>query len=193
MCGPAVRVSRDNQHALDGAYVPPRLPSLGERRGVFPALEVPLEVGIANVRRGAGIECVGHAQNDEASALGRVEDTVAVAEFAGFLAQVADLQVLEIEYLHRLNRVRYLLPVGADILHRRSADAAGDPAQALDAATLRHHRMPNESVPGFSSAHIEKHLAVVRASAALVNAWDRDFQHQSGPACIGDHHVAAAT
>src|SRR5579863_5602028 len=82
----AIGVARNDQHTLQRANVAHRFPRLGEIGSGFAALEVPLEIGIADVRFASWSERISDAQKDEASALGRVEDARAVAETAGFAA-----------------------------------------------------------------------------------------------------------
>ena len=59
----------------------------------FAAFEMPLQISILKVRLAAGRERVGDAQNDETSALSRIEDAGAVGESAGLAAELANLAV----------------------------------------------------------------------------------------------------
>ena len=140
------------------ANVAHRFARLGEIGRGLAAFEVPLQVGIVEVRLASGRERVGDAQNDESSALGRIEDAGAVSEAAGLAAEFAYLAVFEVEDLDRLDRLRNFLPIGADILYRRAADAARNAAQALDARAMRHDSVRDEAVPGFSRAGVEQEL-----------------------------------
>ena len=134
------------------------------------SFEMLFQVGIADVGLAPRSECVSDAENDEPSALGRIEDACAVGEAAGFVAKFANLAVFSVEDLDRLDGLRNFLPVGADVLHRRAADAARNAAQALDARAVRHHGVRNEAVPGFSCACVEKNAAFVIVTGTLVDA-----------------------
>src|SRR5580700_995052 len=89
----AVGVSGSDEHALAGADVAHGLAGFGQVRLSFAALEVALEVGISDARAASGGERVSDAENDEASALGGVEDAGAVAELASFGTEFAHLTV----------------------------------------------------------------------------------------------------
>ena len=138
-------------------------------RNARAAGEVALEVGIVDARLALGPERKADAQNDEASALAGVEDAGAIAEGAGLAAEFADLNVLvpQVEYLHGSNRAGDLLSVGADILHGRSAHAAGNAAEALDARAASHHGTGNKLIPGFAGADVKNNVAFFIVPAAL--------------------------
>ena len=53
--------------------------------------KVLFEVAIRDGGRAAGLERVGHAQDDEPAALAGVEDAAAIGEAARFMAQAAHL------------------------------------------------------------------------------------------------------
>ena len=188
----AIGIAGDDQHAFAGANVADRFASLGEIGASLAAFEMPFQVGIFEVRLAAGRERVGDAENDEPSALGRIENAGAVGEAAGFVAKFANLAVFSIENFDRLDGLGNFLSVGADVLYRRAAHAAGDAAQALDACAVRHDGVGDEAVPGFSGAHVEKNFAFVIVTGALVDAGDCDLQDQPGPAGIGHDQIAAA-
>ena len=121
----------------------------------------------SNVGRAAGSKRIGHAQNDEPSALAGVEDARTIGEAAGLATQFANLIIFEIEDLDRLDRLGNLLPIGADVLHRRAAHAARDPAQALDAGAVGQDGVRDEAIPGFACADIEQNLVLVNARMLL--------------------------
>jgi len=155
--------------------------------------KVPLEIGVGDARLAAGSERVGDAQNDEASALSGIEDARTVTEPAGFVAQVAQLAVLQVEDVHRFDGLCDFLSVGADILYRRAADTAGNAAEALHAGAACADGVPDEAVPGFARADVEENSALVRLArlSPLFDPEDCDLQHQPGPARVCDQEVAA--
>src|ERR1700677_3704626 len=101
------------------------LASFCKIRRSFAAHEVPFKIGISNPRAASGRERIGDAENDEAAALAGIEDARAVTETAGFIAEFAHLPVSQIQNLHQCNGLGHFLSVSANILHRRTADAAG--------------------------------------------------------------------
>ena len=68
----------------------------------------------------------------------------------------------------------------------------GNAAQAFDAGAAGHHGSRNKLIPGLARAYVENNIAVFIVRAPLVDAWNRNFQHQSGPAGIGHYQIAAA-
>src|ERR1022692_957109 len=89
----AIRISGHNQHPFQSSDIAHGLARLGKIWGSFAAREVPLQVAIAEARLALGGKRVAHAQNDEPSTFGGVENAGAVAEPAGFAAQFADLAI----------------------------------------------------------------------------------------------------
>ncbi len=53
--------------------------------------------------------------------------------------------------------------------------------------------MRDEAVPGFSRAHVEQDAALVVVAGASLDALNRNFQNEAGPAGIRDYEVAAAS
>src|SRR5579862_6229870 len=151
-----------------------------------------LQIGICEVWGAAGCERIGDAEDDEASALSRVEDAGAVGESAGFGAEFADLGVVKVEDFDGLDRVGDFLPIRADVLHRRAANAAGNAAQAFDAGASGSDCLGDNPVPGFAGAGIEQDFSFVLAGA-LFDADDGYFQDDSRPSGVGDDEIAAAT
>ena len=92
-CAPAIGVSGNDEHALEGADVAHGLPRFGEIRRGFAALEMVPEVGVDDARTASGCERIGDAENDEATACGRIEAAGTLAELAGFGAEFAHLDV----------------------------------------------------------------------------------------------------
>ena len=150
---------------------------------------MPLQVGVLEVGRAAGMQSVAHPQNDVPSALAGVEDAGAIAEPAGLRAQFVNLPVAQIECHHRGDDLRHLLPVSAHVLHRRSAHAAGNAAEALHAGAIAGHRVGHEPVPLFAGAYIEDHRSIF---PALFHPAEADLERQPRPPGIRDHQIAAA-
>jgi hypothetical protein len=190
----AIRITGNDEHALAGADVADGLAGFGKIRRRFAPFEVPLEVGIGDTRAAPGRERVSYAEDDESSALGSVEDAGPVAKPAGLRAEFAYLGLFfaQVEDLHRCDGLGYFLPIGADILHGRAAHTARNAAQAFDPRTASHHRVGDKLVPGFAGAYVEKNFAILIVPAVLVDARNRDLQHQARPTGVGDHQVAAA-
>src|SRR6266576_5416983 len=113
------------------------------------------QVRVLNSRFTAGDQRISHAQDDESSTLAGIEDAGAVLEPAGFGTEFANLTVSEIQREHRGDSLGDLLAVCSDILHRRSAHAAGNTAQALDPGTISGDSAGHEPVPLFACPHFE--------------------------------------
>lgn len=131
------------------------------------------------------------AQDNEPSALARIEDARPVRKSASFVAKLANLLLLEIKYLHRLDRLRNFLPVSADILHGRSADAAGNPAETLHSRAVGRDRLRDKLIPQFARPDVENRLAI-SITEILIDLCDGYFENQTRPARIGDYQIAAA-
>ena len=71
-----------------------------DRVGVLSAGEVLLQVGVAERRLAAGSQRERHAQDDVATALGRVEEAGAIGEAALRVAQRFGCERLQIERAH---------------------------------------------------------------------------------------------
>src|SRR6202521_4533524 len=99
-CTAAIFIPRNDQHSLESADVPHGFPNFRHIRRRFPSIEVALEIAVADVGLSASCERISHAQNDEPATLAGVEDTAAISESAGLMAEFAYLIVLEIECLN---------------------------------------------------------------------------------------------
>jgi hypothetical protein len=77
-------------------------------------------------------------------------------------------------------------------LNGRAAHAAGDATEALYAGAIRHHRVGDEAIPGFSCAHVEENFSIVVVSGALIDAGDRHLQNEPRPAGVSHDEIAAA-
>src|ERR1700688_4469713 len=191
-CTLAVWISGDDEHAFDRADVAYRLAGFGEVRRRVAVFKLALDVGISDTRMPSGRESVGDAKNDKPAALAGVEDTGAVAKAASFVAEFADLTIVQVENLYRRDGLRYFLPIRPHVLHRSAAHAARNAAEALDAGAVRHHGARHEFIPRLSGADIEKNFAVFIMCGTLVDALKGNFKNQSRPAGIGDYKITAS-
>src|SRR6202140_5238749 len=86
-CTATILIPRNDQHSLEGADVPHGFPNFRHIRRRFPSIEVALEIGIADAWLPASCKPISHAQNDEPATLAGVEDTAAISESAGLMAE----------------------------------------------------------------------------------------------------------
>jgi len=147
------------------------------------------EIGIFEGGRAATTEAVMDAEDDVASALFLVEDAGTIAEAAHRAGKNDNAVLLRVEHLYGLDRLRHFLSVGADILDGRSAEAAGDAAQALDAGTVLGDCVGNKCVPIVSRSRDHENGM---AGSVAGKASDGDAEDKSGEAGIGNYQVAAA-
>jgi len=149
--------------------------------------------GVLQTWSATPLQPVIHPQDDVPSAFCAVKDAGAIAEPARRLGQHHNAVFFQVERAHRLDRVGDLLPIGANVLHRRAPDAARNTAQALDSGAILHDRLGDEVIPVDACAHAEEH----GVAGGVIRSWtgdssDRDSQHQPRPAGIGDDQVASA-
>ena len=140
-CALAIRIAWHDQHAFQRTDMADRFPRLREVRPRLATGEMPLQVGVFNVRLAPGIERERDAQNDEPPTLTRIEDAGTIRESAGFVAELTHLSVFRIEDFDRLDGFGHFLAIGSYVLYRCSTDAAGDAAEAFDTCTLGHDSM----------------------------------------------------
>src|SRR5579863_1170820 len=95
-CTLAIGVAGHDQHAFERANVAHGFARFSQIRRSLPALEMAFQIGVADARLASGSECIGHAEKDEASALGGIEDARAVAEAAGFGAELPHLGIFQV-------------------------------------------------------------------------------------------------
>src|SRR5215469_11498825 len=148
-----------------------------------------LQVPVTQGRRLARGEPISHPSDQVSPAPGGVEEAGAIAESAIGCGQISESVFPEIEHFEGQDGFRDFLPVGAYILHRRSAYAAGNPAQALDAATALRHRVGDETVPIDPGTDLKNQLIVART---FVDSTDAHRDHQSLPSAVRDDEVAPA-
>jgi hypothetical protein len=73
-CAAAVGIAFHNQHPLARANLAHRLAGLNKARGCLPALEMALQVCVFDEGCSTSDKPIDNTQNDEPSALGRIED-----------------------------------------------------------------------------------------------------------------------
>ena len=105
------------------------------------------QVCILDARFTAWSQGIGHAQDDEASALTGIEDARSVVEPACLGAKFPNLAVSKIQCEHGSDRLRDLLAVGAHILYGGSAHAARNAAETFHARTISGDGTSHEPVP----------------------------------------------
>ena len=144
------------------------------------------ELGVADRGRVIGLrERVGDREHDPAA--GRaLEHARAVREAAVGGGELLDRAGVAVIDAHGDDRVRDLLPVGADVLDRGGADRAGDAGQALDAGAARPPRSRPRTGP------TARRRRPTSAVAVGVHAAGGDPEHGAGEAGVGDDQVRAA-
>ena len=171
---------RVDDHALAAAQFEHRLADLRGRCDVSP--DRPGELGVGDrLRRLAELEV--HREDHETVAV--LEATRAVAEAALLGSEVDDRVRLAVEGADARDRLRHLLPVGADVLDRRRAGRTGIPDRhstparpsATHAATKSSHGSPAATDQPRPSAH----------HAARAHVHDRPVE-----ARVGDDDVRPA-
>src|SRR5262245_50577313 len=143
----AVGIIGHDQHRLARADSPHRFARFAERWFGRSIREEVLEVGIANGRLRVGFQRVSDSRHD-ITVTGRVvENAGAVAEPALGVAQFDKTSGEAIKDSDRNNRLAHLLTVSADVLNRRAADTARNPAQTFDAGQTALDALADKLVP----------------------------------------------
>src|SRR5208337_473120 len=92
-----------------------------------------LQVGIANARLGALTQCERYLEDDVPIAFRSVEDAGAIGETAIRVRQRPAFHRAQIERPYFPNGLSNFLAIGADVLHRRAANRAGNSAKTFQA------------------------------------------------------------
>src|SRR5579872_6115737 len=98
------------------------------------------------------------------------------------------LPIPKIQSEHRFNRIRDLLAIRSNILHRRAAYTSGDAAQAFNAGTIVGYDQADKFVPVFACAGFEYDFLV---TMPVIDPGNSDFERQARPASVRDHEVTA--
>ena len=104
--------------------------------GMDSAAKASLQIRV--LQRGAPrmFQPIVDARHDIASAIRCIETAVPIGEAALGGAELNKLVLVQIEGPHTIDRRGHFLPIGAHILHRRSADRAGNAREALQAGAV---------------------------------------------------------
>ena len=135
----------------------------------------------ASALRKLGIKPAGHRIYELADG---TEEELAIG-----IGERLDLERLQVEDAHLLNRLGNLLAIGADILHRRSAHGAGDSGQALDAGGVVGDGSLHEAVPILAGSDAKHSLARIVFG---FHSAQRDVEDEAVESAIGDEEIAAA-
>ncbi len=97
-------------------------------------------------------------------------------------------------------RFRNLLPVGTNILHRRSADISGDPAEAFDTCKIVFDARSDKVVPilacagpdGSYAVRTVRFVRVCSGSLPELRTVDADVDDDAVETFVGDQYIAPA-
>src|SRR5690349_10011636 len=146
----AILVAGHDEHGFVGSDMAHRLPHFGQAGCTRAAGKVFFQVGVLEPRLARGSERKSDAQDDVAAALAG-----AVGEAAGRIAKLAPMAILQVNGLHAFDDLRDFLAIGAHILHRRPAHAAGNAAEALDAGAVAGYGASHKPVPLLAGSDVE--------------------------------------
>ncbi len=185
----AVGVAFDEQHSLFSADVFHHLADVGQfGRGLAGVGFFQIVVG----EMGSAVQAQAIADfgDNVAIARGAVEDAAAIGEVAGGAGEIRHAHGGTIERADGDNGGRDLLPIRSDVLHRRSADGAGNSGETFDAAVIAFDDHVDEVVPVLPGSGGEYGGGAVHVFAdAAVGHVDDD----AGKTFIGDEKIAAAS
>jgi hypothetical protein len=190
----AVGVSFDQEHAFAAADLADGVVDVERRGGGCARGEVLLQVGVAEVGRGGGVETEGDAGDDVAAAVGGVETAAAVAEGAvsgGEGYEGGSFGGVEVEGADVGDGVGDLLAVGADVLDGGSADQSGDTGEALDAGDSLLADGEDEGVPVVAGGDGVLD-GVGGGGGDGGGAGEGDVEDDAVEAGVGDEEIAAA-
>ena len=167
-----------------------------ERAGAGFAFKEAQEVGVLEVRFVVDGEGEVHARDEEAAALGGVEDAGAVGEAALGRGEEAEGKGFEVEGVDERDGLRDLLAVGADVLDGGGADGAGDAGETLDAGKAGVDGLADEVVPVHAGGDVVGDGAAVglgvRKAVDLHGLLAGELENKAGVAGVGDEEVGAA-
>ena len=152
--------------------------------------EVLLQVCVFQVRLAIMEQAEADAQDDIATLFCGVEDAGPIGETAFGVLQRDDRVRLRVVSRDLFDRFRNLLPLGADVLHRRAADRSRNAAQIFNAGAVVGNGGGDEAVPFFARADVE--LDVVLPIVAVVDARNVDADDESLKTFVCNHEIAAA-
>ena len=158
----AIVVSGNNQHALASPYFAHRLAYFSKRRRrLFLSIrnrpQIFLQIGILQTRRRSPLQPVIHPQDDVPPTFGAVERCW-IDNGIRRLAWAKPQCGLPLSRRRApIRSYRNLLPICANVLHGRPANAARNAAQALDSRAILHDRLRDKVIPVDACAHAEQH------------------------------------
>ena len=147
-----------------------------------------LEFGVAKCGAAASGQAESHGEDHKVATL-VLEQAGAVAKFAVFRGEIPHFKCVAFENANASDRLGDFLPVGADVLHRRCADRAGNAGQALDARGVSKYRFGHQAVPGLASLHLDAHLAADLCPAQAARAHVQDEPRKP---LVGNHQIRPA-
>src|SRR5688572_23863723 len=127
-----------------------------------------------------------HPRHDKSVGRVALEKTVAVAEAQGAVVEGPETLALDIEGLDQHDGFADILPVGADILYRGSADRTGNSRETLQTLLVFEDARQNECMPRNTRPYTEP----VRIAPGRFDALEADLEHEPREASIGDDDVA---
>ncbi|MNN43881.1 hypothetical protein D3C81_1581440 [compost metagenome] len=114
---------------------------------------------------------------------------MAVGELALVGAKLAQLAARAIQRHQAVQHILELDAVGADVLHRRRADRAGNQAEVLQPGQPLLQGPLHERMPGLAGFGLHQHLAALLLQQAAATA---DHAQHQGIEIAGQQQVAAA-
>src|SRR5690606_4398315 len=159
----------------------------GDRR--FSFREPLAQFGVRKLRRRMFFQRKCHGKHDIAAAFDEVENASAIGEPARRIIEFDDLVGDAVKTPDGKDRLRNVLSVSADVLHRSSADRTGNSAQAFDAGEVTPDTFGDESVPIFTRRR--GHVAVI-AEIIEAYAFHSYMDDVSVEAIVRDEQIAAA-
>ena len=154
-----------------------------KRRGSGTIRKAALQIGVAYIRLGGGIEAKRESRNNVTTARDGVEQAGAISKATGILRQIDKLETFQIEGVDHLDGARDLLPVSSNILNWAAADQARDAGKALATAHALLTNLANEAVPICSSGGAE-HVTVLFSLRGNANVQD-----QAGKAFVRNKQI----
>ncbi|MNS79888.1 hypothetical protein D3C72_1135520 [compost metagenome] len=126
------------------------------------------------------VECKAHAQNQPTPRL-LLEQAVAVGEVAFFEGEIAQLAGLAIQRGEAGEYILDLDAVGTDVLHRRSANRAGNQAEVFQPGESLRQRVLHKRMPRLARFRLDHHTVAVIADHT--NPARGHAQHQRRNIC----------
>jgi uroporphyrinogen III methyltransferase / synthase len=168
-----------------------------ERRRFGGVHEVVLQVGVLQRWGSVRGQREGDGENDPAARFVVVEPTAAVGESALIAREDMDFPGRSVQGANVENRFRDLLPIRADVLHRRRTHTARYPRQTLDSLQLSFDALKNERIPIFTCPASDVDAFPGRWRTRLIKiccmaALHRRFDDKAIEAVVRNDEVTAA-